>query len=146
MSHNVVSILKQRASINALKVVADIFTLYLSGDTFIDSILLTVFFSLYIHGGRDLKEGAMCSLWRVNLTKVHMMDEDPYLTVEWEPIKTTGQDIGKISHHSAIVVGPMKVLFYGGLIGEDSNDKVYILDLNKHVWSVIPLKVRNFFL
>lgn len=95
---------------------------------------------MYIHGGRDLKEGAMCSLWRVNLTKVHMMDEDPYLTVEWEPVKTSGQDIGKISHHSAIVVGPMKVLFYGGLIGEDSNNKVYILDLNKHVWSVIPLK------
>jgi len=34
----------------------------------------------------------------------------------------------------------MKVIFYGGLIGEDSNSKVYMLDLNKHLWSVIPLK------
>lgn len=82
----------------------------------------------------------MCSVWRVNLTKVHMMDEDPYLTVEWEPVKTSGTDVGKISHHSAIVVGPSKVIFYGGLIGEDSNDKVYHLDLTKHVWSIIQLK------
>lgn len=95
---------------------------------------------LYIHGGRDLKEGAMSSLWRVNLTKVHAMDEDPYLTVEWEPVKTVGGDIGKISHHSAVVCAPNKVIFYGGLVGEDSNDKVYLFDLVKHSWSQIPLK------
>ena len=100
-----------------------------------------LFVSLYIHGGRDLKEGAMSSLWRVNLTKVHAMDEDPYLTVEWEPVKTVGGDIGKISHHSAIVCAPNKVIFYGGLVGEDSNDKVYLFDLVKHSWSQIPLKV-----
>lgn len=89
---------------------------------------------LYIHGGRDLKEGAMSSMWRVNLTKVHMMDEDPYLTVEWEPVKTGGQDLGKISHHSAIVCAAGKVIFYGGLIGEDSNSKVYCFDVNKHTF------------
>lgn len=85
----------------------------------------------------------MSSLWRVNLTKVHAMDEDPYLTVEWEPVKTVGGDIGKISHHSAVVCAPNKVIFYGGLVGEDSNDKVYLFDLVKHSWSQIPLKVST---
>jgi len=74
----------------------------------------------------------MSSVWRVNLSKVHAMDEDPYMTVEWEPVKTTGNDIGKISHHSAVVCAPGKVIFYGGLVGEDSNDKVYLFDLMKH--------------
>jgi len=68
------------------------------------------------------------------------MDEDPYMTVEWEPVKVTGQDIGKISHHSAFCVAPGKVVFYGGLVGEDSNSKIFLLDLNKHQVSTIPLK------
>jgi hypothetical protein len=85
----------------------------------------------------------MASIWRVNLTDIQAMDEDPYMTVEWEPVKTTGTGMGKISHHSAFVVSNSKVLFYGGLLGEESNEKVYILDLTRHHWSVVPLKVTH---
>jgi len=38
---------------------------------------------LYIHGGRDLKEGAIESMWCVNLTKIHMLKEDAFYAVEW---------------------------------------------------------------
>ena len=34
------------------------------------------FISLYVHGGRDLKEGSIASMWRLNLTKIHKMMEE----------------------------------------------------------------------
>jgi hypothetical protein len=39
---------------------------------------------LYIHGGRDLKEGAIDSMWRLNLEKVQQLEQDSFLPVEWE--------------------------------------------------------------
>lgn len=56
-------------------------------------------------------------------------------------MKTKGPGIGKISHHSAVVCAPGKVVFYGGLVGEDSQDKIYVLDLKNNAWSIVPLKV-----
>ena len=85
----------------------------------------------------------MDTVWRVCLSDIQEMDNDPYMTVEWQPVKCTGTGMGKISHHSAIVVSNSKVLFYGGLLGEDSNEKVYVLDLNRHHWSTVPLKVSH---
>jgi len=61
---------------------------------------------LYIHGGRDLKEGPVASLWRVNINLIHRMMINQDQKVEWEQINTTGKDSpGKISHSSAIVCG-----------------------------------------
>jgi hypothetical protein len=54
---------------------------------------------LYIHGGRDLKEGAIDNLWRIDLDGLQALKTDPNRDVEWEPIKTTGAGPGKISHH-----------------------------------------------
>ena len=86
-----------------------------------------VFFvcSLYIHGGRDLKEGPISSMWRVNLSCVHQLAQDPFTNVEWEQVETSGKGPGCISHHKAF---PMKkeILFYGGLKGEDSNPEIFI--------------------
>jgi hypothetical protein len=36
----------------------------------LSNYLLTKCLSMYIHGGRDLKEGTISSLWRVNLTTI----------------------------------------------------------------------------
>lgn len=54
---------------------------------------------LYIHGGRDLKEGAHSSMWRLNLTEVRQLEQDPSRPVSWEPVNFTGKGPGKISHH-----------------------------------------------
>jgi hypothetical protein len=39
-----------------------------------------------VHGGRDLKEGAMESMWRLNLNELDMMGADPTYPVQWELI------------------------------------------------------------
>lgn len=31
---------------------------------------------LYVHGGRDLKEGSIASMWRLNLSSIHSLMED----------------------------------------------------------------------
>lgn len=85
------------------------------------SILTVSLFSLYVHGGRDLKEGSHSSMWRVSLTGIRELNTDPFYPVEWELVTTHGQGLGKISHHTASVHGPREVIFYGGLFGEDNN-------------------------
>lgn len=59
-------------------------------------------FSLYVHGGRDLKEGQIATMWRLNLTNIHQMldDHQPDSACEWELVKTTGKGPGRISHHT----------------------------------------------
>jgi len=31
---------------------------------------------LYVHGGRDLKEGSIATMWRLNLSSIHSLMED----------------------------------------------------------------------
>ena len=38
---------------------------------------------LYVHGGHDLKEGAMNSMWRVDLKAVHQLFQDAFYPVAW---------------------------------------------------------------
>ena len=81
---------------------------------------------MYIHGGRDLKEGSIDSMWRVSLTGIHALKQDPFYPVEWECVSTHGKGPGKISHHTCYVMTPKEVLFYGGLKGDDSNSEIFI--------------------
>ena len=78
-------------------------------------------FSMYIHGGRDLKEGPIASLWRVSLSAIHRMKSNPTSPVGWELVSSSGRDIGKISHHTCALVSAKEVVFFGGLKGEDSS-------------------------
>ena len=82
--------------------------------------------SLYIHGGRDLKEGSIDTMWRVSLTGIHALKSDPFYPVEWECVQTHGKSPGKISHHTCYVLNQKEVLFYGGLKGDDSNSEIFI--------------------
>ena len=98
-------------------------------------------YSMYIHGGRDLKEGPIASLWRVNLSAIQKMKSNPTNPVSWELINSSGRDIGRISHHTCALVSAKEVVFFGGLKGEDSSKSAFILNLLNNSWSNVVLKV-----
>jgi len=59
---------------------------------------------LYIHGGRDIKEGPMGNMWRLSISGLQELSEDPDYGVSWEPITFKGNP-GNISHHKPAVFG-----------------------------------------
>ena len=75
-------------------------------------------------------------MWRVNLTQVQVMKEDPYHPCAWECVKQNGEKEGpgKISHHTASVNGNT-AYFYGGLKGEDSVKDIYKFNVETNCWS-----------
>ena len=91
-------------------------------------------FSMYIHGGRDLKEGPLASIWRVNLTAIQQLQQNQQGKVGWELINTTGKDIGKICHHNCSMVSNKEVMFFGGLKGDTSSQAVFLLNLATNAW------------
>lgn len=64
------------------------------------------------------------------------MDQDASLQCFWEPVKPTGKGPKRVSYHSAVMVGPAMVAFYGGLYeGDDACNTIYGLNLEKNAWS-----------
>lgn len=98
---------------------------------------------MYIHGGRDLKEGTISTMWRVNLTSVQQLLQGTSKTVGWEQVNTTGKEIGKISHHSCAMVSAKEVGFFGGMRGEENNENLSVLNLLTNVWTTVIMKVRS---
>jgi len=92
---------------------------------------------LYIHGGRDLKEGAIESMWCINLTKIGDFGSSSYNSVEWEQVRNHGKGPGKISHHTACTSPQGAVIFYGGLKGEDSVSDIFIYDVTQCAWGLL---------
>lgn len=86
-------------------------------------LLITITFnSMYIHGGRDLKEGTVSSLWRINLTCIQQLQQGMNKPVGWECIQTSAKnDIGKISHHRCAMISANEVVFFGGNKPEGNN-------------------------
>lgn len=41
---------------------------------------------LYIHGGRDIKEGPMNNMWRLSVNGVQELIDDSEYGVAWEPV------------------------------------------------------------
>lgn len=39
---------------------------------------------MYIHGGRDLKEGTISSMWRINLSNIQQLHQGDSKQVGWE--------------------------------------------------------------
>lgn len=76
-------------------------------------------------------------MWCVNLTKIHMLKEDPFHPVEWNLVETQGMGPGKISHHTASVQSETEVVFYGGLKGEDSCSEIFCFDVPSATWGVL---------
>lgn len=91
---------------------------------------------LYVHGGRDLKEGSISTMWRLNLSGIHqILEEDMSGDVgEWELVQTTGRGPGRISHHTASVRPSKEIVFYGGLRGEESNSEIFLFNPSTNNW------------
>jgi len=94
---------------------------------------------MYIHGGRDLKEGPISTLWRVNLSSVQQLCQGMNKPVGWDCVTTSGKDMGKISHHTCSMISAKEVAFFGGL-GNSSTSVVFVLNLQNNAWSSLPLK------
>lgn len=97
---------------------------------------------MYIHGGRDLKEGTVSSLWRINLTCIQQLQQGINKPVGWECIQTSAKnDIGKISHHRCAMISANEVVFFGGNKPEGNNMQCHVLNLLKNEWSIMNLSV-----
>ena len=88
---------------------------------------------LYIHGGRDLKEGPMGNMWRLSISGVQELNDDPDYGVAWELISCKGHLPGNIAYHKPVVFGH-KVLIFGGTIDDNSTTEAYEFDSNKFIW------------
>ena len=100
-------------------------------------------YSLYVHGGRDLREGAIDNMWRLDLDSVMRACEDSTYPVEWEPVLYKGvRTPGRISHHKCAVQGD-KMILVGGLIGEMSNNDCWLFDLKTQFWEVAKISVSS---
>ena len=97
---------------------------------------------MYIHGGRDLKEGPLSSLWRINLTNVAQLSQGGNKAVGWEHVPTNPKnDIGRISHHKCAMISAAEVAFFGGNRTEGANNSCHVLNLLNNTWSVIAMTV-----
>lgn len=96
---------------------------------------------MYIHGGRDLKEGAVPTMWRVNLTALQQLHGGVQKPVCWEQVQTSGRDIGRISHHKCAMISAKEVAFFGGLRADTSGNCVSILNLANNTWQNCNVKV-----
>lgn len=95
---------------------------------------------MYIHGGRDLKEGPLSSLWRINLTNVTQLQQGGNRNVGWEHVSMKPKnDIGKISHHKCAMISANEVAFFGGNRAEGQNNMCHVLDLLTNAWNVLPM-------
>lgn len=91
-------------------------------------------FSLYIHGGRDLKEGPTNNMYRLDLNGIDRLRQEPNYPLEWEHIPLQGTYPEKISHHTSCVMGD-KCIIMGGQQGEKINGEVYCFDQSNCCWS-----------
>jgi hypothetical protein len=78
-------------------------------------------------------------MWRVSLTGIRELTEDPFYPVSWEQIHTEGKGLGRISHHRASVQSATEVLFYGGLLGDESNNRVVSFDCTNNLWTRVDM-------
>jgi len=53
-------------------------------------ISLSFSISYYIHGGRDLKEGALDNMWKLDLSDIDKLMADPYHPVQWDLVQFKG--------------------------------------------------------
>jgi N-acetylneuraminic acid mutarotase len=88
---------------------------------------------MYIHGGRDIKEGPMSSMWRLSLENLKKMKANAEHPVSWEVVSQKGACPGKLSHHTAAVFGNSVVVF-GGMQDYDNSTEAFEFDALRHSW------------
>ena len=105
-------------------------------------------FSLYVHGGRDLREGSISDMWRLDLDSLMRATEEPTYPVHWEQIQYKGAKTpGRISHHRCAVQGDKMILIGGNKQGQESvSAETWIFDLKNNSWESAKTSVRHLFL
>jgi hypothetical protein len=91
---------------------------------------------MYIHGGRDIKEGPMGNMWKMSIGGVHELMDDPENGVCWETVNCKGTIPGKISHHKAAVFG-LSVIVFGGIDCLDNFEDTFEFNSQTNTWSKI---------
>jgi N-acetylneuraminic acid mutarotase len=92
--------------------------------------------NMYIHGGRDIKEGPMGNMWKMSISGIHELMDDPENGVCWEAVNCKGTIPGKISHHKAAVFG-LSVIVFGGIDCLDNFEDTFEFNSQTHTWSKI---------
>jgi hypothetical protein len=91
---------------------------------------------MYIYGGRDIKEGPMGNMWKMSISGIHELMDDPENGVCWEQVNTKGTQPGSISHHKAAVFG-LSVIIFGGNKFLDNLDITYEFNSQTCTWAKI---------
>lgn len=98
---------------------------------------------MYVHGGRDLREGSVGDMWRLDLDSLMRACEDQNIPVQWEAITYKGpKSPGSISHHKCGLSGD-KMILIGGLKGETSNKDTWLFDLKTNSWELSKPMVND---
>ena len=85
---------------------------------------------LYVHGGHDIREGTIESMYKINL-------EPNNNDIEWEQVVQKGiQKPGKIAYHTLTKHGSKAYLFGGSNLGKDNN-KMFQFDIETSEWKAI---------
>lgn len=100
-----------------------------------------------MHGGRDLREGSIADMWRLDLDSLLRATEDPTYPVHWEQIQYKGAKTpGRISHHKCAVQGDKMILMGGNRAGAETGQaETWIFDLKNNQWESAKLSVRQLF-
>lgn len=76
----------------------------------------------------------MSNMWRLSVTGIQGLIEDPQFGVSWEPVSCRGTQPGKLSHHKSALYGH-SVVFFGGISDYDNTMDAYEFDSNNHTWT-----------
>lgn len=66
-------------------------------------------------------------------------DEIEIDNIQWKQVNVTGKFPKSISHHQGIVQEASKeLIIYGGIVGIEGSDTLYVVDLSKYSFTEIP--------
>ena len=82
----------------------------------------------YVFGGRDINESKMNDMYRINLD-ISQESQD-----NWEKIEFSGDIPKPVAGHKALVYGDRLFVFGGVNLVEESNNNLYILELEYNNW------------
>eukprot|EP00357_Protocruzia_adherens_P018677 CAMPEP_0114987920 /NCGR_PEP_ID=MMETSP0216-20121206/9293_1 /TAXON_ID=223996 /ORGANISM="Protocruzia adherens, Strain Boccale" /LENGTH=217 /DNA_ID=CAMNT_0002350607 /DNA_START=30 /DNA_END=679 /DNA_ORIENTATION=- len=85
---------------------------------------------LYIYGGEDIREGIVSNMYKINIER----DSD---VIEWQPVESTGDGPGAISHHTGVVHEGKWYLFGGNREDGAEVGWVYIFDYETCSWTTV---------
>lgn len=76
----------------------------------------------------------MASMWKMSISGIHELMDDPENGVCWEPVNCKGAIPAKISHHKAAVFG-LSVVVFGGISGLDNCEETYEFNSQTNTWT-----------